>query len=201
MVLTKLEFQRRGLAKKLLQHTLNMADKMGMETLKLDATDQGQPLYIQCSFRGEHAIERWSRAGGETGQFSSASRASAAALGEQDPKYFGADRLPLLRRLAQRNSPLVQNSGYLFARPGRVCAYIGPCVSDNPGDARSLISTCLENGGGSWAWDLFPGNHNAVTIARDLGFMPQRHLLRMARGKDLAQDIDTTYAIAGFELG
>jgi hypothetical protein len=74
-------------------------------------------------------------------------------------------------------------------------------MSDTPGHARTLISTCLESTGGSWFWDLFPNNLNAVAIARDLGFTPQRHLLRMARGKELAQNIDATYAIAGFELG
>jgi hypothetical protein len=53
----------------------------------------------------------------------------------------------------------------------------------------------------SWFWDLFPDNRNAVGIARAFGFTPQRHLLRMARGKELEQNIDATYAIAGFELG
>jgi len=200
MVLTKADFRRRGLARKLLQHTLNVADKMGIETLKLDATDQGQPLYVQYGFRGEHQIERWSRPGGQTAHFPSV-RTSSPAWAEPDLKYFGADRSPLLERFAQRNSSLHQNRAYLFARPGRVCSYIGPCISDNPGDARTLISTCLENAGGSWFWDLFPNNRNAVAIARDLGFAPQRHLLRMARGNELAQNIDATYAVAGFELG
>ena len=200
MVLTRTEFQGRGLARKLLQHTLHLADKMGMETLKLDATDQGQQLYLQSGFRGEHPIERWSRHDGRTAQFPSGPF-PRRAWAERDLKYFGADRLPLLERLAQRNSLLLRNRAYLLARPGRVCAYLGPCVSDNPEDARSLISTCLEEKLGSWSWDLFPGNHNALGIARDLGFTPQRHLLRMARGKELAQNIDATYAIAGFELG
>jgi len=200
MVLTRSDFRRRGLARKLLQHTLNVADKMGVETLKLDATDQGQPLYLRCGFRGEHQIERWSLSGGETAQLPSVPPAPFV-WAESDLKYFGADRRPLLGRLAQRNSPLRHNGAYLFARPGRVCAYIGPCVSDNPGHARTLISDCLENAGGSWFWDLFPGNRNAVAIARELRFMPQRHLLRMSRGKKLEQHIDATYAIAGFELG
>lgn len=199
MVLTKSVFQRRGLARKLLQHTLNVADKMGIETLKLDATDQGQPLYVQCGFREEHRIERWSRFAAETAQFPTVWPSSAWR--ERDLKYFGADRSALLERLAQRNSLLLRNRAYLFARPGRVCAYLGPCVSDNPEDARTLISTYLESTGSSWFWDLFPNNRNAVAIARDLGFTPQRHLLRMARGKDLVQNIDATYAIAGFELG
>lgn len=198
MVLTKADFQRRGLARKLLHHTLNVADKMGIETLKLDATDQGQPLYIQCGFRGEHKIERWSRSDSTIARFPAARR-SSAALPDQDLKCFGADRLPLLRRLAQLSSPLVEDRAYLFARPGRVTSYLGPCVSDSHADARTLISTCAENA--SWFWDLFPSNRNAVGIARDLGFTPQRHLLRMARGKELTQNIEATYAIAGFELG
>src|ERR1700751_2813210 len=148
MVLTKSEFQRRGLARKLLHHSLNVADKMGIETLKLDATDQGQSLYVQCGFRGEHQIERWSRPDGQAAQFPSV-RTDSRAWAEPDLKYFGADRLPLLERFAQRNSPLVQNRAYLFARPGRVCAYIGPCMSDTPGHARTLISTRLESTGGS----------------------------------------------------
>ena len=101
MVLTKSKFQRRGLARKLLQHTLNVADKMGIETLKLDATDQGQPLYTQCGFRGEHQTERWSRPEAKTAQLSRA-QSSPGSWCDRDPNYFGADRLPLLELLAKR---------------------------------------------------------------------------------------------------
>jgi GNAT superfamily N-acetyltransferase len=199
MVLTKSEFQRQGLARKLLLHTLNVADKMGIETVKLDATDQGQPLYLQCGFRAEHQVERWSRPDAKTAQFPP-SQASSCSWRERDLQHFGVDRSLLLDCLAQRYSPLVRNDAYLFTRPGRVSAYLGPCIGDNPDDARTLITDCIEQGGG-WFWDLFPENHEAVGIARDLGFTSQRRLLRMERGKDLSQNIDATYAIAGFELG
>lgn len=199
MVLTKTEFQRRGLARKLLRHTLNVADKMGIETLKLDATDQGQPLYTQCGFRGEHKIERWSRPGAEAAPFPEIPPSPSTP--PEHLKYFAADCVPLFERLAHLKRPYVRDRAYLFARPGRVSAYIGPCVSDNPSDARALISNCIENTRCNWFWDLFPENSNAVSIAGDLGFAPRRHLLRMARGKELTQNIDATYAIAGFELG
>ena len=52
-----------------------------------------------------------------------------------------------------------------------------------------------------WSWDLFPRNRDAVAMARDLGFSPQRHLVRMARGKELREKENAIYAIAGFELG
>src|SRR6202030_77785 len=61
MVLTKQEVQRRGFAKKLFREALRQADEMGIETIKLDATEQGQALYEQFGFRGEQEIARWSR--------------------------------------------------------------------------------------------------------------------------------------------
>jgi len=118
-----------------------------------------------------------------------------------DTKYFVANRLMLLERLAERNPPNVCGQSYLFSRPGRVTSYLGPCVSDNPKDARSVISARVENSACSWSWDLFPDNQHAATIARDLAFLPQRRLLRMARGRELSENRDAVYAIAGFELG
>jgi GNAT superfamily N-acetyltransferase len=200
MVLTKPEFQRRGFAKKLFREALRQADEMGIETIKLDATEQGQPLYEQFGFRGEQEIARWSRPSFGTGQLP-ATRPSPPPWRRVDANYFGADRLTLLERLAERNPPAVRGQSYLFSRPGRVSAYLGPCVSDNPEDARSMIFAWVENSRCSWFWDLFPGNQQAATIARELAFVPQRRLLRMARGRELSENCDAIYAIAGFELG
>jgi ribosomal protein S18 acetylase RimI-like enzyme len=200
MVLTRLEFQRRGFAKKLFGEALKRADEMEIETIKLDATKQGQSLYEQFGFRGEEEIVRWSRPISGTERLSVV-RSSPPVWQQVDAKYFGADRLRLLERLGERNPPSVHEQSYLFSRPGRASAYLGPCVSDNPIDVRTLISACVQNSQWSWYWDLFPSNQHAATIARDLGFTPQRHLLRMARGKELRENRRAIYAIAGFELG
>ena len=93
------------------------------------------------------------------------------------------------------------DQSYLFSRPGRVTAYLGPCVSENPETARHLIEECVRRSNCSWSWDLFPANQDAAAIARNLGFSPQRYLVRMARGKDLSERKSAIYAIAGFELG
>ena len=200
MVLTKKKFQRRGLAKTLLRQTLDQADQMGIETIKLDATDQGQPLYEQVGFRGEQVIERWSRLGTSSAAFSWTG-SSSAIWREHDLKYFGADRLALLDRLAARSSVLELGQSYLFCRAGRFSAYLGPCASNDPTAVRELITRSIEHNSGSWTWDLFPANHDAVGIAKDLGFTPQRRLLRMVRGKALPENTHAIYAIAGFELG
>jgi hypothetical protein len=200
MVLTKLEFQRRGFAKTLFREALKRADEMGIETIKLDGTDQGQPLYQQFGFRGEEEIVRWSRQNSGTEPLPVA-RSSTPVWRDLDAKYFGADRLSLLERLAEKKPPAVHGQSYLFSRPGRTNFYLGPCASDNPKHARNLISSCVEGSLTSWYWDLFASNQQAATIASELGFIPQRRLLRMARGRQFSENRDAIYAIAGFELG
>jgi len=201
MVLTKAEYQRRGFARKLLAFALESADRMGIATIKLDATDQGQPLYESLGFRSEQEVERWSRPGEDAVQLS-ASRAPAEKVWrDSDSLAFGADRSHLLERLARLNPPILVSRSYLFSRPGRVSAYLGPCISENLGTAQRIIEECIQNTRCAWSWDLLPQNQDAVVLARDLGFSPKRHLVRMARGTELREKEDAIYAIAGFELG
>jgi predicted GNAT family acetyltransferase len=202
MVLTKLQYRGRGLARRLLKQALAQADQMGIETVKLDATDQGTPLYEKLGFRSEQAVERWSRPGSvDALGLLSYARPSEEWRGA-DFQVFGADRSQLLERLARRNPPFSAVRSYLFTRAGRQTAYLGPCVSDTPETARTLIERALETAASSgWSWDLLPRNTSAVAIAQDLAFAPRRHLLRMVRGKDLHGKEDAIYAIAGFELG
>jgi GNAT superfamily N-acetyltransferase len=201
MVLTRSDYQRRGLARKLLTYCLEQADRLGIETMKLDATDQGQPLYEKLGFQVEQEIQRWTRPGVGAAPSASNGRAIADAWRTSDALAFGADRSILLSRLAQRHLPISLSQSYLFSRAGHATAYLGPCVSENLDTARRLIEECVQGAKCGWSWDLFPRNQEAVTVARDLGFSPQRHLMRMARGKELRQKESAIYAIAGFELG
>jgi GNAT superfamily N-acetyltransferase len=202
MVLTKLQYRGRGLARRLLTQALEQADQMGIETVKLDATEQGKPIYEKIGFRAEQAVERWSRpVSVDAPELLSYARPSEEWRGADLPA-FGADRSQLLESLARRRPPFSVAGSYLFTRPGRHTAYLGPCVSDTPEGARTLIGRALQTAGSSgWSWDLLPQNTSAVDIARDLAFVPTRRLLRMVRGKDLHGKEDAIYAIAGFELG
>ncbi len=205
MVLTKMSYRGRGYARRLMTQALNQADKMQIETVKLDATDQGRTLYEKMGFRCEQAVERWSRPG-------SSHALSAAAPVEKTPvrdwrvadhRAFGADRSELLERLLRRSQPpLFIEGSYLLTRPGLRTRYLGPSVCKTSGTARTLTERALGSAvSDSWSWDLLPKNRNAVAIAKDLAFAPARHLQRMVRGKDLQAHEDTIYAIAGFELG
>jgi GNAT superfamily N-acetyltransferase len=205
MVLTKLSYRGQGLARRLLTQALTQADQMRIETVKLDATDQGRPLYEKMGFRCEQAVERWSRPGSRN---SSGTKPLVDTPPSEDWRIadlhsFGADRSELLERLARRSQPpfLVEGS-YLLTRPGRQTRYLGPSVCDAPGTARALMERALQTAGlQDWSWDLLPKNASAVGIARDLAFTPTRHLQRMVRGKELQAMEEAIFAIAGFELG
>jgi GNAT superfamily N-acetyltransferase len=200
MVLTDPAFRRRGLAYTLFQECLNRADNMSIETVKLDATDQGRPLYEKFGFRDEQQIERWSRPG-NSATFGAPPATLGSSWSDDDSRQFGTDRRVLLAKLASRSSVYATEGAYLLARPGRLSAYLGPCISTNAAAARTLITHVITHSSCSWLWDLFPRNHNATKLASDLGFFPQRRLTRMCRGKDLPVNSDGIYAIAGFELG
>jgi GNAT superfamily N-acetyltransferase len=195
MVLTNRAYQRRGFARTLLLHAIDQADHLGITSLKLDATDQGQPLYETLGFRVEQPVERWWRRSTDSARGASLRLANLPNL---DLSGYSADRSQLLHALAERSSVHAQPDGFCLARPGSRAHYIGPCISQSPEFARRSIEASASK---ESYWDLLPQNHSALNLAKELGFSPQRKLIRMVRGHDLRGREDWIYAIAGFELG
>lgn len=223
MVLTRAEYRRQGLAKRLLEDAIASAERDGIRTLKLDATDEGRPLYESLGFVVEGTVERWEHETGElaaarepsnksAGQYPSQGERIPSSLISLDERAFGADRKALLESLSASGSCTVTVEGYLLARPGRTAQYLGPCVATSEAEARQLIAARLEDSIGAgkerevppsrtWYWDLLPANPGAVSCARELGFKRRRTLWRMRRGEAIENNDALVYAIAGFELG
>ena len=201
MVLTHPEFRHQGFARELFERVLAIADSVGVKTLKLDATDQGQHLYESYGFKSEQAIERWFRPGSLAREISEPS-VEFTKLHQLDREAFGADRSKLLEKLARRGRCCSDSAAYAFSRPGRSFLYLGPCVAESGEAARQVLEMPIgEPNAGGWFWDLLPSNQNAVALASELGFSPQRRLTRMFRGEELKGNDQLVYAIAGFELG
>src|ERR1700721_1202759 len=160
MVLTKGSSRGRGFARRLLTQALTQADQMRIETVKLDATDQGRPLYEKMGFRFEQAVERWSRPASKklAGATSLVDALPAENWRMADRRSFGADRSELLERLSQRGQPSVFiERSYLLTRPGRETRYLGPSVCDTPATARALMARALHaEASQGWSWDLLP---------------------------------------------
>lgn len=179
MVLTNPDFRGRGFARALMQRVLAHLEEH-VETVKLDATIMGEPLYRQLGFVGECPIERWA---GEV-------TAGASVQG----KYAGP-----LRHAAIPIDAVSECAGaWAAGRAGSQNWYFGPCYGTDPHSVE-LVARNLMAGRGPAYWDLFP-NHPAAELAAKLGFAPARRLLRMVRGKAVATPPDV-YAIAGFEWG
>jgi len=202
IVLTRVAYRGRGFAKRLMNETLRLADTIGVESVKLDATDQGKSLYEKLGFRSEHTVELWKCAKLNVTGDDIASAGFTTTLRFIDQSAFGANRAKLLESLARPDSPIVSNDGYAMTRKGRASAYIGPSVAQSADTADRVIAAALaRHSGQSCYWDLIPGNTKAVALAHEFGFEPKRHLTRMVRGKDLRGTDHHVYALAGFELG
>lgn len=202
MVLTSPEFRGRGFARRLLAHALDYANSLGIETVKLDATDQGKKLYEKFGFHAEQSIERWVLPGTSNTALPGASSRPPQYSPTLDLDAICVDRTDMLEHLARRSQVYSHSKAFLFARAGRTTAYLGPCLANEPADVGVLVTECIHaSPHASWSWDLLPANHNALAIASELGFNRQRQLTRMALGKPLRGRDDFIYAIAGFELG
>lgn len=202
MVLTRKAYRGRGFAKRLMNEVLRLADIGGIESVKLDATDQGKPLYEKFGFRSEQAVERWECEKVAVAAVRVPPASFAAAVFSYDQIAFGANRSTLLQSLAKSNPPILLDNSYAMTRSGRVSEYLGPSIAESEEDARGVIASVLVSlAGRSCYWDLLPANTRAVRLAREFDFAPKRHLTRMVRGQDLRGNDQQTYALAGFEFG
>jgi ribosomal protein S18 acetylase RimI-like enzyme len=206
MVLTRPEYRRRGFARLLMESALKRAQELKIESIKLDATPQGQPLYEKLGFKTEQIVERWFRDGNRPDlsiePTASSPQYSPPYSLEMDMQAFGADRSTLLESLASRNSPHSVEEAYCFSRNGTRARYLGPCVAQTAKAAGLVIEHTLQAPSGSgWFWDLLSTNKNAVRLAGELGFAPQRRLERMVLGSSVPKNDGMVYAVAGFELG
>jgi GNAT superfamily N-acetyltransferase len=220
MVLTRPQYRRQGLARRLMEDAIFGAEREGIRTLKLDATDEGRPLYESLGFVVEKIVERWSldrkievmdrNADGGVSAACSVGQEISDDLFAQDAATFGVSRRALLKLLSTSGECSVTSHGYAFSRSGTAARYLGPCIADSETEASRLIAAqldgcSLDRHAGSqlrrWHWDLFPTNSGALRCARKFGFTRSRALWRMRRGEAIENNDAMVYAIAGFELG
>jgi GNAT superfamily N-acetyltransferase len=166
-------WRRRGLGAELMDRAINDLHAAGIETIHLDATTGGEPLYRKIGFRDDFqalrfgGIPQWSLPAADPREVGPVSRKDLVSLLELDSQFFGDDRSDLLVGLWQGYPKLSaalrgrggKVEGFALARPFAGGHVIGPVVA-GPQDidgVRTLIRNMEEFLGGASVKLYVPG--------------------------------------------
>jgi len=212
MLLVNKTCRRRGVGRALLNQALAYLEKQEVETVRLDATPQGEPLYNRLGFSVQYHLTRFA------GTVESGFVAPAPCLlhiehGERvvalDQTVIGYGRGPLLLRLVQEpnSRAFIQQRkeairGYACTRPGRLAAQVGPCVATSSSAGRILLAHSLNLYRGQPVFVDIPTEHQcAVETVTAFGLKPARVFTRMCRGAEAVEQLDHLWASSGPEKG
>ncbi|HET6975193.1 MAG TPA: GNAT family N-acetyltransferase [Pyrinomonadaceae bacterium] len=210
MVLVDPQYRRQGIAAKLMNVALDyLKDKV--DTIKLDATALGKPVYEKFGFEVESTVERWSgTAGSEARDTKTLTFADRDALLALDRLAFNADRSKLIECLIENTavSPVLVRdaddalNGYSLARRGTRANYVGPVVSRDAQQAETLLDRVLSQLDRRPVYIDFNTECGLSTsLLSERGFAKERDLIRMRARGPAAKTSPFVVAIAGPEVG
>jgi len=213
MVLVDPQHRGQGIAAKLMNVALDYLNSK-VETIKLDATTLGKPVYEKFGFQVESVVERWS------GTASSKTRdaQNPAALDRDgvrellilDRLSFYADRSQLIEALIDGACipPVFLRgadgglSGYALARSGTKANYVGPVVATDSRQVDILLDQVMNQLADARVYIDFNKECRADTrVLSDRGFVKERVLIRMVKGRRGKKTSPLVVAIAGPEIG
>lgn len=213
MVLVDERLRSQGMGTRLL--SLAMEHLRACETVKLDATPAGRPVYLPLGFADEWGLVRMeSLAAPVTVRNRIAVRSMGAEdrarVMEWDKDVFGADRSAILwhyRKLAPEYAWVAESGGrlkgYAFGRHGFRWDQAGPIVAESRDAAQALLATTLtRHQGRPFLVDSRLADPEWISWLREIGFVEQRPYTRMHRGTNRFPGLpEAQYAILGPELG
>ena len=213
MVLVDPQHRRQGIAAKLMSVALDYLNGK-VETIKLDATALGQPVYEKFGFEVESTVERWTGTANSTGRETENQTVlepdEISDLLDLDLLAFSADRSELIERLIDDSyvSPVLMRaedgalSGYALARSGTKKTYVGPVVANDPRVIQTLLDRML---GQLSSRDVYIDiNKECISntgVLSERGFAKERELIRMVKGGPDRKTSPLVVAIAGPEVG
>jgi ribosomal protein S18 acetylase RimI-like enzyme len=207
MMLVHPDFRRRGIARVLMDHSIEVLRSAGVKSIKLDATPAGREVYLRIGFKDEYRLTRY-ESDGAASEHTNIRPASADDLPKilaLDQAATGAPRDHLLRHLLSEASRAVvyqhngEITGFGFARAGSLATYVGPIVARDSIHAQQIASALTT---GKTFCDLPDGHSAAREWAKSQNFTPQRTLTRMYLGENVQPTAPGSYfAIAAPDLG
>ena len=211
MVLVDAVVRGRGIGTALMTHALEFLDEQGVQTVRLDATPLGQPLYEKLGFVAEYTLARHEGIPATTGErpeVQSLAIEQLDRLAQLDRAITGTDRRKLLVRLAREQPQtvrVVQREGELWgfaaARRGARAWQIGPCLALGDAGPLLLADAWHRYAGQAVFIDVPAGNTAATALVEAQELKVQRHLLRMSRGMPICERVEALWASSGPEKG
>jgi GNAT superfamily N-acetyltransferase len=185
-----------------------------VETIKLDATALGQPVYEKFGFEVESEIERWAgtaqSARREPHRQATMDQDALRDLLSLDQIAFGADRSKLIEALIEDACVppvLLRNadgalSGYALPRNGTKKTYVGPVVAKDPQVIETLLDQMLSQLPEREVYiDINKECIVDTSLLSERGFVKERDLIRMVKGRRTQKTSPLVVAIAGPEVG
>jgi len=215
MVLVDKSLRGQGAGKMLLT---SIIDKLkNIESIKLDATPAGQPLYQKLGFIEEFKILRMTNASPISFHKKETKngprhidRESFADVVKLDKSIFGADRTYLLQTILQNyfhKAYLLKRDGkldgFIMGRDGARFNYIGPVSALSTDSARMLLAKVLESPHNQpVAIDILEDKEDLIKWLESIGFVQQRHFTRMYLKRNPYPGIvKNQFLISGPEFG
>jgi ribosomal protein S18 acetylase RimI-like enzyme len=221
MVLVDPAERSRGVGRALLTRGLSLLDDV--ETVRLDATPAGEPLYRTLGFVEEARFSRLQLAPGAARMAIAPDPLSAKlvkiqpltgadwdAVAAFDARVFGADRRVMLEWLwtgapdygwvARDGERLV---GYVLGRSGHLFEHLGPVIADDAGTAARLLTECMPSRPDrSFVVDAPLDQVEWRRFLAATGFVEQRPFFRMSRGRPAPAGLPANlFATVGPEFG
>lgn len=215
MLLIDKDFRRQGAGRLIFDHILKKLENF--DSIKLDATPAGYPVYLKSGFVDERIIYRMTNTSynsisnkeisSEAGHITSETFSEVV---KYDENIFGVNRTYLLKTLVQnypekafvlrRNNEL---RGYTLGREGTRYNYIGPVFAQSPDDARSLIMEALKSlNNKPVALDILEDKQDLTEWLQSIGFTIQRSFVRMfLRSNQYCGVAKNQFLICGPEFG
>lgn len=215
MVLVDKRFRGQGVGKMLLRTIIDALKNI--DSIKLDATPAGLPLYQKLGFIDEYKIYRMINPSLQSFRKQvfnyepvNIDLESFSDVLKLDKRIFGTARTYLLQALL-RNYPgkayLIKRNkkldGYMFGRDGVRFNYIGPVFAFSHDSARILILKALESlNNQPVALDILQDKEDLIKWLESLGFIKHRHFIRMyLKSNSYYGLIEYQYLISGPEFG
>ncbi len=211
MVLVDVDSRGKGVGTALLKHSIDYLKERKIETIRLDATALGQPIYEKLGFLPEYELARFEGTPPRAVVVPSVMKATHddfAEIIDFDTRITGTDRGKMLRRLFEEfpeNVCIVRKAGsiegFITKRPGANATQIGPCRA-TAGAGPTLLADALNKCEGEPVFvDIPLDNTDAVKIVEARGLAIQRRFTRMYWGQKPAGDVKTLWASSGPEKG